>query len=183
MNEVIRLLSVAVLEILNEMEGKNSLKIKQIKLDKKENPSIHCQQKEAQMARNINLDIPLEDIPQLDFDELYKLYIELFSLPTKVTRKSFFIWRVTNRLQELLFVGLDSATKHLLETMDDEPDNATYLPVGTELIKRFKGDVYRLHVLKDGFEFDGQVYKSLSAIALEITGRKISGKEFFGVQP
>ena len=35
------------------------------------------------MARNINLDIPLEDIPQLDFDELYKLYIELFSLPTK----------------------------------------------------------------------------------------------------
>ena len=135
------------------------------------------------MARNINLDIPLEDIPQLDFDELYKLYIELFSLPTKATRKSFFIWRVTNRLQELRFGGLDSATKHLLETMDDEPDNATYLPVGTELIKRFKGNVYRLRVLKDGFEFDGQVYKSLSAIALEITGRKISGKEFFGVQP
>ena len=38
-----------------------------------------------------------------------------------------------------------------------------------------------LNSLKDGFEFDGQVYKSLSAIALEITGRKISGKEFFGV--
>ncbi len=133
------------------------------------------------MAKNINLDIPLEDIPQLDFDELYKLYIELFSLPTKATRKSFFIWRVTNRLQELRFGGLDSATKHLLETMDDEPDNATYLPVGTELIKRFKGEVYRLRVLKDSFEFDGQVYKPLSAIALEITGRKISGKEFFGV--
>ena len=45
MNEVIRLLSAAVLEILNEMEGENSLKIKQIKLDKKENPSIHCQTK------------------------------------------------------------------------------------------------------------------------------------------
>ena len=58
---------------------------------------------------------------------------------------------------------------------------ATYLPVGTERIKRFKGEVYRLRVLKDGFEFDVQVYKSLSAIALEITGRKISGKEFFGV--
>ena len=43
MNEVIRLLSATVLEILNEMEGENSLKIKQIKLDKKENPSIHCQ--------------------------------------------------------------------------------------------------------------------------------------------
>ena len=43
MNEVIRLLSAAVLEILNEMEGENSLKIKQIKLDKKEKASIHCQ--------------------------------------------------------------------------------------------------------------------------------------------
>ena len=36
-------------------------------------------------------------------------------------------------------------------------------------------------VVVDGFEFDSQVYKSLSAIALEITGRKISDKEFFGV--
>ena len=93
------------------------------------------------MVKNINLDIPLEDIPQLDFDELYKLYIELFSLPTKATRKSFFIWRVTNRLQELRFGGLDSATKHLLETMDDEPDNATYLPVGTGYYQiRFGGN-------------------------------------------
>ena len=83
------------------------------------------------MARNINLDIPLEDIPQLDFDELYKLYIELFSLPTKATRKSFFIWRVTNRLQELRFGGLDSVTKHLLETMDDEPDNAKSIRIHT----------------------------------------------------
>ena len=43
MNEIIELLKTAVAEILNETEPKDLSKNKQIKLDKKEKASIHCQ--------------------------------------------------------------------------------------------------------------------------------------------
>ena len=45
MNEIIELLKTAVAEILNETEPKDLSKNQQIKLDKNENPSIHCQTK------------------------------------------------------------------------------------------------------------------------------------------
>ena len=45
MNEIIELLKTAVAEILNETEPKDLSKNQHIKLDKKENPSIHCQTK------------------------------------------------------------------------------------------------------------------------------------------
>ncbi len=43
MNEIIELLKTAVAEILNETEPKDLSKNQQIRLDKKENTSIHCQ--------------------------------------------------------------------------------------------------------------------------------------------
>lgn len=45
MNEIIELLKTAVAEILSETEPKDLSKNQQIRLDKKENPSIHCQTK------------------------------------------------------------------------------------------------------------------------------------------
>ena len=45
MNEIIGLLKIAVAEILNETEPKDLSKNQQIKLDKKEKASIHCQTK------------------------------------------------------------------------------------------------------------------------------------------
>lgn len=52
---------------------------------------------------------------------------------------------------------------------------------GTKLIREFKGRRYTILVLKDGYEFNGQKYKSLSAIANKITGTRWNGRKFFGV--
>jgi hypothetical protein len=38
-------------------------------------------------------------------------------------------------------------------------------------------------VLVDGFEFNGQIYRSLSAIAREVTGTKWNGFLFFNLSP
>jgi hypothetical protein len=38
-------------------------------------------------------------------------------------------------------------------------------------------------ILVDGFEFDGQKYRSLSAIANEVTGTKWNGFAFFNMAP
>ena len=134
------------------------------------------------MAEIPDLNIALEEIPDLPFTKLRELYCYLFNHNIKSTRREFFVWRVTNRLQELRFGGLDSKTRTLLESMEDSahPKEKT-LPVGTEITKKYKGNTYRLRVVFGGFEMDGDFYKSLSAVAFKITGRKISGKDFFGV--
>jgi hypothetical protein len=37
-------------------------------------------------------------------------------------------------------------------------------------------------VLRDGYEFEGRKYKSLSAIARDITGTRWNGYRFFGLR-
>jgi hypothetical protein len=39
-----------------------------------------------------------------------------------------------------------------------------------------------LRTLRDGYEFEGRKYKSLSAIAREITGTRWNGYRFFGLR-
>jgi len=54
------------------------------------------------------------------------------------------------------------------------------LPVpGTLLVREFKGQDIVVTVLDEGFELDGKIYKSLSAIAREVTGTKWNGFAFF----
>ena len=40
----------------------------------------------------------------------------------------------------------------------------------------------RITVTKDGYEFEGRFYKSLSAIARTITGTQWNGWRFFGIR-
>ena len=39
-----------------------------------------------------------------------------------------------------------------------------------------------MRVLEGGFEYDGTIYRSLSAIAREVTGTKWNGYLFFGLR-
>ena len=55
-------------------------------------------------------------------------------------------------------------------------------PVGTKLIREFKGKTHEVIILNDGYEYSGKIYKSLSAIANYITGTRWNGKVFFGVK-
>ena len=90
------------------------------------------------MAEIPDLNIALEEIPDLPFTKLRELYCYLFNHNIKSTRREFFVWRITNRLQELRFGGLDSKTRTLLESMEDSalPKEKT-LPVGTEITKKY----------------------------------------------
>src|ERR1035441_9533098 len=56
------------------------------------------------------------------------------------------------------------------------------LPVpGGLLAKEHKGETHVVKVLDNGFDYDGRLYRSLSAIAQEITGTKWNGYLFFGI--
>ena len=53
---------------------------------------------------------------------------------------------------------------------------------GTKYIREFQGKKYEVTAISDGYYYNGKVYKSLSAIANEITGTRWNGKRFFGVK-
>ena len=52
-------------------------------------------------------------------------------------------------------------------------------PPGTVLVRTYKGARLQVRVLPAGFEYDGQLYKSLSAVAQAITGSHCNGFLFF----
>ena len=53
---------------------------------------------------------------------------------------------------------------------------------GTRLVREWQGEVYEVTVLPKGYLWQGHTYRSLSRIALEITGAKWSGPRFFGIK-
>jgi len=57
------------------------------------------------------------------------------------------------------------------------------LPVPGSIITRaYKGRMLRVIVKNDGFEFEGERFKSLSAVAKHITGSHCNGYLFFGLK-
>jgi hypothetical protein len=57
------------------------------------------------------------------------------------------------------------------------------LKPGTRLMRQWQGRSYDVLVLDDGFSWQGTRYRSLSAIARQITGTAWSGPLFFGLKP
>jgi len=57
-------------------------------------------------------------------------------------------------------------------------------PSGSAIVKEYKGRSIRVVVLPDGqgFDLDGERYRSLSAIAKKVTGTHVNGFRFFGLQ-
>ena len=49
------------------------------------------------------------------------------------------------------------------------------------IVRRYKGKTLRVTVLADGFEFMGERFGSLSAIAKAVTGTHVNGFRFFGL--
>src|SRR5205085_1781799 len=85
-------------------------------------------------------------------------------------------------------IGLARETTKLLNALADEiegkPGRKSMIAdsrnpvVGTRLVREWAGAEHTTIVLRDGFEFEGRKYKSLSAIARDITGTRWNGYRF-----
>lgn len=56
-----------------------------------------------------------------------------------------------------------------------------HIKPGTRLVRSWQGATHSVIVVENGFEYQGQRYRSLSAIAETITGTRCSGPRFFGL--
>jgi len=52
---------------------------------------------------------------------------------------------------------------------------------GAIITRRYKGRTVEVRVLPRGFEYEGEVYRTLSAVAKQITGAHWNGYYFFGL--
>ncbi len=84
---------------------------------------------------------------------------------------------VKRRLRELA-AGLHRDSK---KTAAQRRDPLRIKP-GTRLIRQWEGQTHHVTVGEAGFEYNGERYKSLSAIARLITGTRWSGPLFFGLK-
>jgi Protein of unknown function (DUF2924) len=90
---------------------------------------------------------------------------------------------IAARLQERAFGGLDRDSLRFLESFArDERVPRRQLKHGTVLIREYQGRRHTVTTAREGFEWQGTTYPSLSAIARAITGTSWSGPRFFGLQ-
>ncbi len=82
------------------------------------------------------------------------------------------------------FGGLKPDLRRALKAAADGKTVRTRGPqisAGTQLVREWNGRRYQVEVVEDGFRMDGKHFRSLSAIALRITGTNWSGPRFFGL--
>jgi hypothetical protein len=77
---------------------------------------------------------------------------------------------------------LDRLAKELAERGDIKLAGSVRLKPGTKLVREWRGRVYQVLVLEEGFRFEDRSYRSLTQIARNITGAAWSGPRFFGLK-
>jgi hypothetical protein len=158
------------------------------------------------MPRNIDREIAAlnrQSVPQLR-----ARYADLFDEGTATKNKGWLIKRIAWRLQALAEGDLsERARQRAAELVHDadlrlSPPKPKFRPVlapptesairhrdprlplpGTIITRLYQGVLRQVEVLAHGFAYDGQVYRSLSAVAKAITGQHLNGFAFFHLGP
>jgi hypothetical protein len=131
--------------------------------------------------------LKLMPIPQLK-----QKWRDLFETEPPPYNRRFLEHRLAYRIQELAYGGLKPQTLKRLKALGEELDGgdpvrrrqpANERPItGTRLIREYQGVEHCVTVRETDFEYQGRPFKSLSAIARDITGTRWNGLLFFGLK-
>ena len=155
---------------------------------------------------DLNIAKEVAALRRMTVKELRSRYAEVFGEPTNGNHKVWLTRRIAWRLQALAEGDLsERARRRAAELANDadirmnppkalpaaapeeltttrvmrfQPDDRLP-PPGTILTRKYKGQTLQVKVLAEGFEFEGQVYGSLSAVAKAVTGSHCNGFLFF----
>ena len=154
----------------------------------------------------LNVHKEVAAMQRLGAKQLRGRYAEVFGEATTANNKIWLIRRIAWRLQALAEGDLSERARRRAEELGndadlrmspprlpagDAPEERTATstvrfqhddrlpPPGTVLTRKYRGQTLQVRVLADGFEYEGQVYPSLSAAARAITGSHCNGYLFF----
>ena len=124
--------------------------------------------------------------------ELKAKWESLFGSPAPNNSRSYLELRLGYRIQELTLGGLSRETRRTLDLLADEIDgkigrkaiiaDSRNPVVGTRLVREWDGVEHTVTVMRDGYDWQGRKFKSLSAVAKAITGTQWNGYRFFGLR-
>ncbi|MFN0133027.1 MAG: DUF2924 domain-containing protein [Phycisphaerales bacterium] len=150
----------------------------------------------------------LMDLERMTTPELRARYAEAFGEPARSFNKRFLVRRIAWRTQALAEGGLSERATKRAEELANEADlrvrpprgwasgSSAVVPIATEstrstaampapgtvLRRAYKGRSVLVHVRADGFEHEGVVHGSLTAVARAVTGSHWNGLHFFGLR-
>ena len=158
---------------------------------------------------SLNIDQEVAAMERMTVNQLHEKYNEVFGEPTNGRHKQWLIKRIAWRMQANAEGGLsERARRRAMELANDadlrvtvprvkkltslaatlsgpaspKPQQCTQLLPGMVLQRVYKGATLRVTVLDCGFEFEGERYKSLTAVAKAVTGKHWNGHHFFGLR-
>ncbi len=85
------------------------------------------------------------------------------------------------RIQENAIGGLTAPVRRQLEGSGHAAVDGATLKPGTRLLRTWNGRSVSVTVTETGFDCEGKVWASLTAIAKSVTGFQCSGPRFFGI--
>ncbi|WP_263080100.1 DUF2924 domain-containing protein [Endozoicomonas sp. Mp262] len=129
-------------------------------------------------------------LQNMNTEELRALWKKLNDKPAPHLDLRILRQRLGMRIQELALGGVTDNTKERLKQASKHSEHKAVRtnsrlvkpPLGTVLTKEYNGETHRVIVTPQGFEYQGDTYKSLSRIASLITGTNWSGPLFFGLK-
>ena len=155
---------------------------------------------------NADLDQQIHELRHMTTAQLQRKYRELFGQQSHSNHKNYLFRRVAWRVQALVEGGLsERARQYAREIVSDadlrlcappqlpatrpaarvarasRPLDSRMPAAGTQLIKRYKDQTLTVTVLENGYQYEERLYKSLSAIARQVTGTQWNGYLFFGL--
>lgn len=153
----------------------------------------------------LSLKKELAALERMTVGELQQRYVEAFGEQVRSRHRQYLIRRIAWRLQANAEGGLSERALRRAEELADiadacvTPPRPTPIrrltgrttrnrsdprlpPIGAAVTRDYKGRDITVTVLTDGFEHDGERYRSLTAVAKAITGQHINGFRFFGLE-
>lgn len=157
----------------------------------------------------MQLDIEKEmaALEKMTAGELAERFAELYGEPTHSRHRTYLIRKILWKVQTLESGGLSERAQkrakelatdaelrvmppstlapiQIVGTVSKVPVNRDLrLPLpGSSIVREYRGRKIEVHVLADGFEFEGERFRSLSAVARKITGTHVNGFRFFNLE-
>ena len=129
--------------------------------------------------------LTVADIEAMDRAALMAAWLALFRSPVPKGLSQSFLQRFLSfEAQARQFGGLP---KGFLDDLDKRVDGKAVrsdasLRPGGRLLREWNGVTHSVEVIEGGFRWNGQSFRSLSAVARAITGARWSGPRFFGLK-
>ena len=135
----------------------------------------------------------INELRAMPVSDLVIEYESAFGKPPRVKHREWLWRKIAWRIQEQRFGGLSSVAMKRLDELIADLDiplttgsTATGKirsgPItGTTVRRVWKGIEIETVRIEGGWEYDGRVYRSLSAVAKAVTGAHWNGKLFFGL--